>query len=74
MANCDLKLLYYPYKVIWKLGEGSYLTVWLARDLENSGYVALKILVLEISGSITELRILCYIIEVVLVEGTRYIM
>ncbi|KAI2707809.1 hypothetical protein CBS147354_9433 [Penicillium roqueforti] len=61
------------YKVIRKLGEGSYSTVWLARDLENSGYVALKILVSEISGSTTELRILRHIIEVVLVEGTRYI-
>ncbi|KAF9241657.1 hypothetical protein DTO013E5_10067 [Penicillium roqueforti] len=61
------------YKVIRKLGEGSYSTVWLARDLENSGYVALKILVSEISGSTTELRILRHIIEVAPVEGTRYI-
>ncbi|KOS37634.1 hypothetical protein ACN38_g11564 [Penicillium nordicum] len=61
------------FKVIRKLGEGSYSTVWLARDLENSGYVALKILVSEISGSTTELRILRHIIEVAPVEGTRYI-
>ncbi|CAI7635402.1 unnamed protein product [Penicillium glandicola] len=49
------------YKVIRKLGEGSYSTVWLARDLKDSGYVALKILVSEISGSTSELRILRHI-------------
>ncbi|KAJ6190004.1 hypothetical protein N7519_000025 [Penicillium mononematosum] len=59
------------YKVIRKLGEGSYSTVWLARDL--NGYVALKILVSAISGSTTELRILRHITEVALVEGIRYI-
>ncbi|KAJ5796094.1 uncharacterized protein N7518_004634 [Penicillium psychrosexuale] len=59
------------YKVIRKLGEGSYSTVWLARDL--NGYVALKILVSQISGSTTELRILRHIAEVAPVEGTRYI-
>ncbi|KAG9232735.1 putative serine protein kinase [Amylocarpus encephaloides] len=61
------------YKVIRKLGEGSYSTVWLARDLRNSRYVALKILVSEISESTTELRILRYITEVTPAEGARYI-
>ncbi|EEP75985.1 predicted protein [Uncinocarpus reesii 1704] len=37
------------------------------------GYVALKILVSEISGSTTELQILRHINEVAPVEGTRYI-
>ncbi|RPB17997.1 kinase-like protein [Terfezia boudieri ATCC MYA-4762] len=32
------------YKVLRKLGYGSYSTVWLARDLSESRYVALKIL------------------------------
>ncbi|KAL5046480.1 hypothetical protein BDW71DRAFT_207274 [Aspergillus fruticulosus] len=58
------------YKVIRKLGEGSYSTVWLARDLK---YVALKILVSEISGSTTELRVLRHITEVAQLEGTSYI-
>ncbi|KFH42956.1 Serine/threonine-protein kinase-like protein [Hapsidospora chrysogenum ATCC 11550] len=61
------------YKVIRKLGEGSYSTVWLARDLGNGGYVALKILVSEISGSTTELRTLRHITEVAPAEGSRYI-
>ncbi|KAE8422770.1 kinase-like domain-containing protein [Aspergillus pseudocaelatus] len=66
------------YKVIRKLGEGSYSTVWLAYyrylfPLRNSGYVALKIRVSEISGSTTELRILRHITEVAPVEGARHI-
>ncbi|KOS41617.1 hypothetical protein ACN38_g7531 [Penicillium nordicum] len=61
------------YKVIRKLGEGSYSTVWLAHDLKNNGYVALKILISEISGSTTELQILRHIIGVAPGEGTRYI-
>ncbi|KAK5673725.1 hypothetical protein LTS12_029769, partial [Elasticomyces elasticus] len=61
------------YKVIRKLGEGSYSTVWLARDLKNRGYVALKILVSEISGLTTELQTLRHIIQVAPVKGTRYI-
>ncbi|PLB39606.1 serine/threonine-protein kinase, partial [Aspergillus candidus] len=61
------------YKVIRKLGEGSYSTVWLARDLKSSRYVALKILVSEISGSTTELRVLRHITKVAPVEGTPHI-
>ncbi|SPO07073.1 uncharacterized protein DNG_09767 [Cephalotrichum gorgonifer] len=58
------------YKVIRKLGDGSYSTVWLARDLRNSSNVALKILVSAVSGSTTELRILSHISEVVTTAGT----
>ncbi|KAK3324458.1 kinase-like domain-containing protein [Cercophora scortea] len=61
------------YKVIRKLGDGSFSTVWLARDLRNSRYVALKILVSEISASTTELRILHHLAQVAPVEGARYI-
>ncbi|KAF5018105.1 hypothetical protein F66182_9924 [Fusarium sp. NRRL 66182] len=46
------------YKVIRKLGDGAYSTVWLARDLRNKQYVALKILVSEISAPSYELQIL----------------
>ncbi|GAB1316172.1 hypothetical protein MFIFM68171_06382 [Madurella fahalii] len=45
------------YKVIRKLGDGAYSTVWLARDQINKRYIALKILVSEISASTVELRI-----------------
>ena len=31
------------YQVLFKLGYGSYATVWLSRDLETKKYVALKI-------------------------------
>ncbi|RAL13843.1 serine protein kinase [Aspergillus homomorphus CBS 101889] len=61
------------YKVIRKLGEGSYSTVWLARDLKNSGYVALKILVSEITESTTELRILRHINEAAPAEAGGHI-
>ncbi|KAM0230072.1 hypothetical protein ACHAP5_011461 [Fusarium lateritium] len=52
------------YRVIRKLGEGSYSTVWLARDLRNSSYVALKILVSEISESGHELQILHHLANI----------
>ncbi|CAI7654500.1 unnamed protein product [Penicillium bialowiezense] len=63
----------HQYKVIRKLGDGSYSTVWLAHDLNNSRYVALKILVSNISEATTELRILRHIMEVAPEEGSRYI-
>ncbi|OQE44139.1 hypothetical protein PENCOP_c002G02781 [Penicillium coprophilum] len=61
------------YKVIRKLGEGSYAAVWLAHDLRNSGYVALKILVSEISGSTSKIRTLRHIVKVTPVKGARHI-
>jgi hypothetical protein len=33
------------YKVLYKLGSGGLSTVWLCRDFEKNGYVALKILI-----------------------------
>ncbi|BDD61501.1 hypothetical protein MAP00_006543 [Monascus purpureus] len=59
------------YKVIRKLGEGSYSTVWLARDLNE--YVALKILVSEISGLTTELQILRHLTEIAPTEVARHV-
>ncbi|KAB8200201.1 kinase-like domain-containing protein [Aspergillus parasiticus] len=64
------------YKVIRKLGEVHLMYLVVHRDscpLRNSGYVALKILMSEISGSTTELRILRHITEVAPAEGVRYI-
>ncbi|KAJ5347646.1 uncharacterized protein N7506_000899 [Penicillium brevicompactum] len=62
----------HQYKVIRKLGDGSYSTVWLAHDLNNNRYVALKILVSDVSESTTELRILRHINQVAPVEGPQY--
>ncbi|CAG8225222.1 unnamed protein product [Penicillium salamii] len=66
------------YKVIRKLGEGCFSTVWLAHDLKSSNhkgttYVALKILVSKESESTTELRILHHIMKAAPTEGPRYI-
>ncbi|KAI0104624.1 serine protein kinase [Nemania sp. FL0031] len=46
------------YKVIRKLGDGSFSTVWLARDTRNNRYVAIKILISDLSGSIHESQVL----------------
>ncbi|ROT41181.1 serine protein kinase [Sodiomyces alkalinus F11] len=60
------------YKVIRKLGEGSYSTVWLGRDLCNNRYVALKFLVSEISRP-TEVQILRHIKNLAPVESPKHI-
>ena len=46
------------YRVVHKLGFGSYSTVWLARDLQTNRYVALKVVVAETSMNSSESRIL----------------
>ncbi|KAF2219032.1 serine/threonine-protein kinase SRPK3 [Elsinoe ampelina] len=46
------------YRVIRKLGEGSFSTVWLAKDLLTSKYVALKIMVAKASSSSAHLPLL----------------
>ncbi|GKT50820.1 serine/threonine-protein kinase SSN3 [Colletotrichum spaethianum] len=61
------------YKVIRKLGEGSYSTVWLASDLRYNQYIALKILVSEISRFTADLRILRHIAEVALREASQHV-
>ncbi|KAH7267771.1 kinase-like domain-containing protein [Fusarium redolens] len=61
------------YKIIRKLGEGSFSTVWLAHDLKNSRYVALKILVSDKEKQSRELQILHYLAKVAPVESAHYI-
>ncbi|KAF4436074.1 hypothetical protein F53441_13337 [Fusarium austroafricanum] len=61
------------FKVIRKLGEGAYSTVWLARDLINLRYVALKILVSENTEPNHELHILHYLAKVAPKDGLQYI-
>ncbi|KAL8676964.1 MAG: hypothetical protein Q9186_006573 [Xanthomendoza sp. 1 TL-2023] len=46
------------YRIVHKLGWGSYSTVWLARDSTLNRYVALKIVVAAVSKDSTESRIL----------------
>ncbi|KAK9769112.1 putative Serine protein kinase [Seiridium cardinale] len=60
------------YKILRKLGEGSYSTVWLARDLRNSKYVAIKILVGS-SETTSELQILRHITQNAPTDGARYV-
>ncbi|KAF4955680.1 hypothetical protein FGADI_4373 [Fusarium gaditjirri] len=61
------------YKVIRKLGEGSFSTVWLAHDLKNSRFVALKILVSEKTKQSQELQVLHYLAKVAPVESAQYV-
>ncbi|KAJ4308043.1 hypothetical protein N0V84_012332 [Fusarium piperis] len=49
------------YKVIRKLGEGSFSTVWLAHDLIHKRYIALKIQVSQVTTCSNELPILRHI-------------
>ncbi|KAK6505670.1 hypothetical protein TWF481_007562 [Arthrobotrys musiformis] len=49
------------YKVITKLGYGQYSTVWLARDIRSSEFVALKIKTAEDSIEDREIAILNYL-------------
>ncbi|KFA75783.1 hypothetical protein S40288_09664 [Stachybotrys chartarum IBT 40288] len=61
------------YKVIRKLGEGSYSTVWLTQDTRKSTYVALKILVSEILQNHSELSIIHHIVKVAPSEAREYV-
>ncbi|KAH9874832.1 hypothetical protein J1614_004319 [Plenodomus biglobosus] len=45
------------YRVIRKLGNGSYSTVWLAVNSDTPRYVALKIIIAKAASSATELSI-----------------
>lgn len=46
------------YRVVHKLGWGSYSTVWLARDTHKCQYVALKVLIADVSEDSAESRVL----------------
>ncbi|KIL85191.1 cmgc srpk protein kinase [Fusarium avenaceum] len=59
------------YKVIRKLGEGSFSIVWLAHDLINSRYVAVKILVSDETKQSHELQILHHLAKVAPLEGPQ---
>ncbi|EEY19442.1 serine/threonine-protein kinase SKY1 [Verticillium alfalfae VaMs.102] len=61
------------YQVIRKLGDGSYSTVWLARDLSRRRYVAMKILVSDVSASTFEVHILRQINDVARAQGARHV-
>ncbi|KAI0403509.1 putative serine protein kinase [Xylaria palmicola] len=61
------------YEIIRKLGDGSFSTVWLARDTEKKTYVALKILVSDLSESTDELQMLLHIYQAAPVQAARFI-
>ncbi|PHH52900.1 Serine/threonine-protein kinase SKY1 [Ceratocystis fimbriata CBS 114723] len=61
------------YKVIRKLGDGAFSTVWLARDLKNDQYIALKILISKISESTTELEMLHHVVKTAPAESAKYV-
>ncbi|GLB39473.1 putative protein kinase [Lyophyllum shimeji] len=46
------------YRIVHKLGFGSYSTVWLARDEQEMRFVALKIIIAAASGESRETQIL----------------
>ncbi|KAJ4239340.1 hypothetical protein NW757_012860 [Fusarium falciforme] len=61
------------YKVIHKLGEGSYSSVWLAHDLINKRYVALKIQVSQVSTCSNELPVLRHIARQLPEQGETHV-
>ncbi|PHH52865.1 Serine/threonine-protein kinase SKY1 [Ceratocystis fimbriata CBS 114723] len=61
------------YKVIRKLGDGSFSTVWLAHDLINNRYIALKIMVSKVSQPTNELELLHHIAKSAPAESAQYI-
>lgn len=52
------------YRIVHKLGFGTYSTVWLARDHHMERYVAVKIVVADSSKTSTESRILRHLSKV----------
>ncbi|KAG4268041.1 CMGC/SRPK protein kinase [Fusarium proliferatum] len=61
------------YKIIRKLGDGCFSIVWLAHDLMNSRYVALKILVSDEEEKSQELQILHHLDQVAPLEAPQRI-
>ncbi|KAF9774689.1 hypothetical protein IL306_007281 [Fusarium sp. DS 682] len=61
------------YKVIRKLGEGSFSIVWLAHDLKNSRYVALKICVSREAEKSQEVQILHHLAKVAPLEAPQFV-
>ncbi|KAF4342889.1 CMGC SRPK kinase [Fusarium beomiforme] len=61
------------YKVIRKLGEGSFSIVWLAHDLKNSRYVALKFCVSREEAKSQEVQILRHLAKVAPMETPQFV-
>ncbi|KAG9505115.1 hypothetical protein J7337_002081 [Fusarium musae] len=59
------------YKVIRKLGDGCFSIVWLAHDLINARYVALKILVSDETEQSQEVEILQHLAKVAPLESSQ---
>ncbi|OJZ80942.1 hypothetical protein ASPFODRAFT_65459 [Aspergillus luchuensis CBS 106.47] len=50
------------YQLVHKLGHGWHSTIWLARDLQNFRYVAVKVIIAISSGNTDEPGLLRYLI------------
>ncbi|EWG44697.1 CMGC/SRPK protein kinase [Fusarium verticillioides 7600] len=61
------------YKIIRKLGDGCFSIVWLAHDLMNSRYVALKILVSDEAEHSQEVEVLHHLAKVAPFESGQQI-
>lgn len=59
--NLEDEISHCRYRIVHKLGFGSYSTVWLARDQQEKRYVALKIIVAEASRFSSKSRILSHL-------------
>ncbi|KAK5635846.1 hypothetical protein RRF57_011558 [Xylaria bambusicola] len=61
------------YKVLRKLGEGSFSTVWWAHDLKEAKYVVLKILISDPAYSTEETQILHHIFQASPTQASRHV-
>ncbi|OJI82640.1 hypothetical protein ASPTUDRAFT_123786, partial [Aspergillus tubingensis CBS 134.48] len=46
------------YRLVHKLGHGGHSTIWLARDLQNSRYVAVKVIIAFPVA--TQMNLICF--------------
>ena len=51
-------VLHNRYRIVHKLGYGSYATIWLVEDIYSDGCAALKVLSADVSKEVSEAAIL----------------
>jgi serine/threonine-protein kinase SRPK3 len=62
-------VLHSRYRIVNKLGNGSYATVWLVEDLDSGRYAALKVLAAKVSNDNSEVEILRHLKQRQLNDG-----